>query len=284
MESSSSSVQADGLKKQDVPPPSPEDAELTPQGIQKLPALPWAEDVRVSGQLAPARTWATYRMPVGPTTLSLRVTVSHDLTVPAPAIPALDQLYLVGPEGNLLSELKGASANLAGPRQDVSISLSGIPQGDQLLVRIVENPAVVPQTPPPQPAPTANLPLHDGGSAHRAASPLQSLHPRSHRPVRLPSTVGPLLIGYGTSALALVPTSLVLSSSGSVDLNPPVPSRPRSLRTSRPLRQSAEEFDTEAPGVSVGPLVSRGPAPIGPRPGNHARRLHPVHRPERARV
>ena len=51
-----------------LPPPSPEDIELTPQGIQNLPSLPLTGDIEVSGDLGPEQTWATYKMAVGPTT------------------------------------------------------------------------------------------------------------------------------------------------------------------------------------------------------------------------
>ncbi len=211
---------------------------------------------------SPTRTWVTYRIAVGPTTQSFRVTVSHDLTAPAPAFPALDQLYLVGPKGNLLAELKGASANWAGPRQDLTISLSGIPQGDQLLVRIVENPVVVPQTQAPQPAPTANLPFMM--EVQRTELLTTVISSSSFSPTgSVLSTVGPLLIGYGTSALALAPTSLVLSSR-SVDSNPPVSDQAATAVKQSSTPQTAEESGTGAPGVSVGPLVSRGSAPIGP--------------------
>ena len=104
-------------------------------------------DVTVSGSLAPQQTWSTFKIPVDPATQSLNVTVSHDPSTAAQAIPALDQLYLVGPTGTLLAELTGAAANFQGPRQDVSVGLSRVPSGSNLVVRIVETPiATAPTT------------------------------------------------------------------------------------------------------------------------------------------
>ena len=70
-----------------LPPPSPEDIELTPQGIQSLPSLPVTGVVEVSGivRSTPGRptSW-----PSDSTTRSLKVTVSHDPSLPVPANPA----------------------------------------------------------------------------------------------------------------------------------------------------------------------------------------------------
>ena len=219
VESYPSPVVKVGSPNQDFPPPNPEDAELTPQGIQKLPALPVAGDVQVSGALGPGQTWATFKMPVGPSTQSLKVTVSHEETVPSPAIPALDQIYLVGPQGNLLAELKGASANFAGLRQDLTIALSGIPQGSQLVVRIVENLTVVSDSSVLQAALLGNLAFKMEVLRTEATSPITSTS-FSGTGAAL-NSVGPLLIGSGTGAIALAPISLALSS-GAFDLNSPV--------------------------------------------------------------
>ena len=66
----------------------PEQAELTPQGMKQLTVLPWKDEAEVSGTLQPAQDWMTYAIPVGPMTLSLRVTVSQVGPFAGPAIPA----------------------------------------------------------------------------------------------------------------------------------------------------------------------------------------------------
>ena len=257
-----SPVDPGGPPQGDSPPQNPEDAELTLEGIQKLPALPNTDDVAVSGNLGPEQTWATYKMSLGSSTESLKVTVSNDQLPPAPGNPALDQLYLVGPQGNLLAELKGASANFVGPRQDVDISLSGIPQGSQLVLRVVENPAIAPQTSLPQPAPTGTLAFTmEVQRTDLLGSPIFS-SPVSAAGSSLSSTY-PLLFGVATGSLAAVPTSLALSSS-SEDLYSPVsdPSTESPNQAAPP--QAVEDYETAAIGVSVGPLVIRGAAAVGP--------------------
>ena len=105
----------------------PEQSELTPQGMQQLPALPWTDEVEVTGTLQPAQTSITYKIPVGSTTEFLKVTISQLGPQEGPAIPALDQLYLVGPSGVILTMLKGASAYARGPRQEMMILLTQFP-------------------------------------------------------------------------------------------------------------------------------------------------------------
>ena len=263
-----------------LPPPSPEDIELTPQGIQSLPSLPVTGEVEVSGDLRPEHTWATYKLAVGPTTQSLKVTVSHDPSLPAPANPALDQLYLVGPKGDLLAQLKGASEYSDGPRQAVTISLSGIPQGAQLLVRVVETPIVVPQAPMPAPqsAPAVDLP-------YTMQVQRTEMHSSSgFSPLGLAvGAVGPLLITYGSSAVSLVPTTFGTATPGDdVQFT-----GPRAGQGDR----SPVGFCPSHGGIRDGGTgrLGRSPGEPGlgadrPDPGDHAGRLDSDDRAERASV
>ena len=75
----------------------PEQSELTPAGMQQLPALPWTGDVEVSGTLQPAQTWMTYKIPVGSTTLFLKVTVSQLGPQGEPTIPRSTSFTLSAP-------------------------------------------------------------------------------------------------------------------------------------------------------------------------------------------
>jgi hypothetical protein len=195
--------------------------------------------------------------------MAVRVTISYDPTIPAPAIPEVDQFYLVGPRGNLVSELKADSASWVGPSQFVSVALNGVSQGAQLLVRIIENPAVVSQSPAPQPTSTGNVSF-----SMEVQRTEQTISKVSSAPLSLAgsvsNTVSFFLVGSGTSALALSSVNLALSSSSVDDLDPPVVEQAANSVNQAAARQSAEDFETEPLGVSVGPLVCRGSAPIGP--------------------
>ena len=67
-------------------------------------------------------------------------------------IPALDQLFLIGPSGNLMAQLTGASANFQGVKQDVSVDLIDVPSGSELVVRIIEDPVGTTVASPRQPS------------------------------------------------------------------------------------------------------------------------------------
>jgi hypothetical protein len=245
----------------------PEQSELTPQGMQQLPALPWTDDVEVSGTLQPAQTWMTYRIPVGSTTLSLKVTISQLGPQEGPAIPALDQLYLVSPSGVILTMLKGASAFAQGARQDMTILLSAVPDNSELLVRIVETPAPSVAAGPPQASPASlNIPFTmaiQRTDLATSALPLNAVF-QTVAPVGL---AGSLLIAYGNGAVTVSPPSL--GSSGAAP-NPEAASseltatEPSAVAVAPAGARLTTQVEVPAPGVSVGPLVTRGSAPLRP--------------------
>jgi hypothetical protein len=247
---------------------SPKDAELTPEGIEKMPSVPAVGDVTITGTITPSKNWSTFKIPVEPTTQSLKVSVSHDLTNTDAEIPALDQLYLVGPTGIMLAQLTGASANWQGPRQEVNVGLAGVPKGANLVVRIIES---------------STAPSPDEATAPAPVAPAEGAVPFTMEVKRgdvasdgLPAAVfsqtialnpsNSLLIGYGSIFAVIAPWAVSSGSSASI-LDEAEPNPSDSLRESAATTKGAslaEQTVAEAPGVSVGPLVSLGSAPIGP--------------------
>jgi len=251
----------------------PEQSELTPQGMQELPAVPRTDEVEVSGTLHPAQSWMTFKIPVGSTTQLLKVTVSQVGPQGEPAIPALDQLYLVGPSGVVLTMLKGASAYAQGPRQDMMIFLSAVPDNSELLVRIVETLSPSLAAGPSQTLPASlNIPFTmDVQRTDLAAStlPLNGVF-QTVAPVGL---AGPLLITYGNVVVTASPPSL-----GSSVVAPDTEAASSELTGMDPaavvIAASGARLTTQVeaatPGVSVGPLVTRGSAPLRPPVGTIA--------------
>src|SRR5271157_6543588 len=245
----------------------PEQAELTPQEMQQLPALPRTDEAEVSGTLQPAQTWMTYRVPVGSSTRSLEVTVSQLGPQGEPAIPALDQLYLVGPSGVVLTMLKGAAEYAQGSRQDMTIFLSAIPDNSELLMRIVETPASNMAGGPQQASPASmNIPFTmDIQRTDLVTSPvpLNGVF-QTVAPVGL---AGSILIAYGNVAVTVSPPSLGSSGvapdtkAASLELTGMQPSAVTAATAGERLTTQVEDM---APGISVGPLVLLGSAPLGP--------------------
>ncbi|MGC8640207.1 MAG: hypothetical protein ACP5XB_10075 [Isosphaeraceae bacterium] len=251
-----------------------ENAELTSSGLEKLPTIPMMEDVTVSGDLAPRQPWSTYKIPVDRSTESLHVTVSHDPSLADPMVPALDQLYLVGPTGNLLAQLTGASAIFQGLRQDLRVGLSDVPLGSCLVVRIIEAP-VATASPSSPSSPTATSSTSSGASAilpFTMEVVRSELSATSYVTGDLGQTFAgspaiSLPFGYApisTTTLASWP-SLSEPATAADTTGPALPDN-LAARTSAATSaaQAIEEPPVVIPGVSVGPLVSRGTAPLGP--------------------
>lgn len=261
------SVPVPGPENSDPPVQDPEASELTPQGVQHLAALPWTNDLEVSGTLQPAQTWMTYRIPVGPTTQSLKVTVSPQGAQAAPAVPKLDQVYLVGPSGTLLTQLKGASAYAQGPSQDMTISLSAVPTGSELLFRIVESPGTTAAGPLQQSAadPIVSFTMDvQRTELAQGTLPFSSTLLQTVAPV---GSGGSLSIAFGNLAVTVSPPSLAFpgnaldQQTAGLELTGTASS---TVATTTAGARLATQVEVPAPGVSVGPLVSRGSAPLGP--------------------
>jgi hypothetical protein len=279
---------AQGLAPQQpgAPDSDPERSELTPQGMQQLPALPRTDEVEVSGSLNPAQSWMTYRVPVGSTTQFLKVTFSQLGTQGESMIPALDQLYLVGPSGVVLTMLKGASAYAQGPRQDMMILLSAVPDNSELLVRIVETTALSLAAGPPQTL-SASLNIPFTMDIQRtdlavSAPPMNALF----QAVASAGLAGPLLIAYGNVPVPVSPPSLV--SSGIAPDTEAASSElagmePSAVAIATAGARMTTQVELAIPGVSVGPLVTRGSAPLRPPVGTiPGEPTPPIDRNERA--
>lgn len=241
-----------------------DDPELTPDGLFKLPTVPMMDDVMVSGNLVPEQTWSTYKIPLNPSTQFLHLTINHEPSPSVGMVPALDQLYLVGPTGGVLAKLTGAAAAMQGPLQDVNVGLSGVPSGSSLLVRIVETPLVSAAEPSSSNSNPSVASLSFTMEITRYESPASGFTPVISQPFG--SQFG-LPVGYlawsDQVSLSLVGDADFSSSAraAAAELYGKAPEEAKSLyATAQPL----EELSLAAPVVSLGPLVSRGSAPLGP--------------------
>ena len=265
-----------------------QESELTPQGMQRLPAMPWADEAEVSGTLQPAQSWMTFKIPVDSGTQYLKVTVSQLGPAGTSPIPALDQLYLVGPSGKVLTMLQGVAAYAQAPRQGVMIFLSAVPDNSMLLVRIIETTAqfVAPGTVQAS-ASGLNVPfMMDVQRSDLAATGLPM-----NDAFQTVSTVGlasPLLIAYGNlAATTSAPTVSFSLDAPETDSVASVPTGMEPSAVAFPIAVGAPRLTTQvegtAPGVSVGPLITRGSAPFRPPVGTVEGELTPsIDRNERA--
>jgi hypothetical protein len=258
-----------------IPGPFP-DPELSPDGLAKLPSLPEVRDVQMSGNLIPPQSWMTLKVPVGPMTQSFRVTVAPGSRELPNDIPALDQLDLVGPTGEVLAELKGISSGWQGTSQDLRIWLSGVPNGAVLVLRIVDNHVVTTPTESTDADLPASVPFQMELQRSEMAGPIAGF-PNGE-------SIAPLTV---TSSLSIAAGSTAGSTSGSVALSM-IRLYSEDVSSSLTLAVSGEgqappataarvpsEMDDPAPGVGVGPLASRRSSPIGPPLGTSSGELTP---------
>ncbi|MFO0889673.1 MAG: hypothetical protein U0790_11105 [Isosphaeraceae bacterium] len=265
---------------------SPLDAELTPHGIRKLTYVPMVSEVSVQGVLHPNHTWMTFRMPVGPNSRSLKLSVKAGQSTVNNMIPAVDDVYLVSRDGAILAAVKGAAANWAGPKQELSITLSSVPFGAQLLVRVVETPL------PSAATPTAEFASQNPGEGVvpfvMDVKRLEMAGPNLPSSDSLASVGSPLTPAWSvpvvTAAGSTPPASRPsftqpATASGS-------PAREPALSTKQARSEAAataDESDAPSPSVPVGPMVSVGSAPMGPSLGpSEAEQTLLVDRNERA--
>ncbi len=265
----------------------PEQSELTPAGEQRLPALPMASEAQISGILDATQSWMTFRLPVGPTTRSFNITLRQTGPPSGPAIPALDQLYLVNRAGTILTMLKGASAYAEGPLQEMTILLSSVPADAMLLLRIV---AVPMQSLPSAGTSSAPVGASSAGSLNVpfaiSVQRMDSLATSGTASLNLPLPTALLVglltsLGNGYGDVSRASTSLLPSfSSNSADAASGTadPGAGQSLEqqvAATPGRASSQALATTV-SVSTGPLISRGSAPLRPLLGTTAEEPTPA--------
>ena len=184
---------------------------------------------------------------------------------------ALDEVYLVSPSGVLLASLKGASAALDGQLQQLTISLASVPIGAQLLVRIVENPgsAAVDSTGALESPVSTIVPFTMNVQRTEMADPLPFAATINSTSL-VASLITPLttlFLSGDDSGFQTNLSSSILTDALQVSLSDstgPVPPTEATLVPVATEADRGEGQETSGPGVSLGPLVSRSAAPLGP--------------------
>jgi len=122
----------------EVGPPSPEELAATPR-------MPWTTSYSYTGSIDGMKSTAL-RIPVGPftRTLTLGLTPQDE---GEPFMPRIDQVFLIGRGGEMLSRITGVSILGDGPSQTLYISINGAPTGGEIVVRLVSMASLMPSGP-----------------------------------------------------------------------------------------------------------------------------------------
>ncbi len=242
----------------------------SPAELETLPKVPWTRSYSYAGAIEADRDSVAFRIPVGPTTQTLTVDVrpgaDGQLTT-----PKIDQLYLIGANGEMLAAISGVKFMSNGSEQVLYISIHGAPVGGQLFMRLVRG--------------------DDAGTYYGGSDDSDSL-----TNVQLPSSWGSsnyeisilrtdvvsnsgVATGAsssgGASFITTLPTTTDAStSSAATSSSSPgtASSNTKEAADSRvdEVAQSEEDgvelakLEEDPPSVYLGPLVSRTAAPLGP--------------------
>lgn len=259
--------------------------ELTPEGLATLPHVPWSQDFSIKGALASDRGWMSFTVPVGPRTSALRLAVRSELDDGSASTAMVDQMYMLDSDGNLVAAITGIAAGTTGSRQTLIVTLEAAPAGGLVVVRMVPS-SYASMSPPADGGNAPSSPDSSGGLGaltpppsmtsggftvevqRNDGSPAPSGDPAASSPFVLPPTTylntstGFDLSHFG-SASATNPTNSASNLEQGYASNTTVWS---SYLGGGGARASTGSMDVEpeSESISLGPLVSRGAAPIGP--------------------
>jgi hypothetical protein len=253
--------------------------ELTPDGLAKLPKVPWMVDYSVKGTLTSDRNWMTFSVPVGPSTNTLRLAVHPENEMVESTAAMVDQLYLVRSDGTLIAQVNGVASVAQGSRQTLIVSLQSAPAGSWLVVRVIQPYAEMMTNPAgstgssdsgdgldaltPSPFVASNNFMLD---VHRDDISTQSpggAPPPSTPDVLPPGSYLPSTPGATSPQVVSVPASQ--PGGGAISYDQGYASNTAVLNHNGAYASiESHDVDSESTPVSLGPLVSRGAAPMGP--------------------
>lgn len=264
--------------------------ELTPEGLASLPMLPWSFNSSFHGTLTSDHAWSSFTVPVGPSTNILRLAVHPENSADGSSAAVVDQVYLIGADGSVVASLVGAAAFSSGSRQALSVTLNWAPKGGLLLVRVVNpacgtNPLPVDEDSTDAAEATDTTSPTDSGDGTGAIPPLPFIPPsifevdvqRQDPPqtssaetwlpspqIPAPGSYPPLWPDLSQGRVSVPPASAAATiTTVSYD---PVDSTTTKLANTSAAKTSTgpPDLEPETSSISLGPLVSRGSAPIGP--------------------
>ena len=258
--------------------------ELTPEGLATLPHVPWSQDFSIQGALTSDRGWMSFTVPVGPRTNALRLAVRPELDDGSPSMAMVDQMYLLDSNGNLTAAITGIATATTASRQTLIVTLQAAPAGGVVVVRMISSPYA-----------SMSAPADNGGapSSTDSSGGLGALTPPPSTPsggftVEVqrndgsPASPGDLVV----SAPFVLPPGTYLSTSSGSELSHYGSASSANLTNNAPsveqgyalnatiwssfmgggprASRGSIDVEPESESISLGPLVSRGAAPIGP--------------------
>jgi len=272
----------------DVPDPlwSPDYGESVGElffyGLDGLPAIPWTPDHTVEGSLNDPRAQAAYKVPVGPETGSLTLTL-RPARDGSEISPVIDKLFLVDPTGLVIARITTAPMDGVGEGggQQLLVMLPNAPEGSELVIHLALGGAPSPASPgggagsggggfegePPTPFPEpAGFSLNIQRNDPKPAAPPEETSPISPPPAAPlgtpPSPPINVTGGWGSLQSPSIVLDGLTQFGRGWSAGASTQSSARSIAD--PDSPIAVAIANGSPSAYLGPLVSRGAAPLGP--------------------
>lgn len=226
-----------------------------------IPEIPWTADHTVEGSFDASRAQIAYKVPVGPGTGSLRLLL-RPAREGSGSSPVIDRLYLVGPEGQVLARIATAPDNGdAGEGQHLLVMLPDAPEGSELVIHLTVNNASTPSGPGTSGGGEVE-PIDFFFNIQRTdpapPSTLEEPAPPSTLPAPPIGAAPPSTAGYGGGWRPLQTMDSIVDGLLRIET-----SRSGGAR-SAPASRSNAKIVVVASTAYLGPLPSRGGAPLGP--------------------
>lgn len=254
------------------------------EGLDDIPwdaldDIPWQGDYTVTGWMDASRAQIAYRIPVGPGTSSVWLAIHPGRDESGPP-PLIDRLYLVDSTGAIVEKITSASIGDEDGGRQLVVALQGAPEGSKLLVCLTmrcetfpaspgdgADPGAGPEGDPSSPLARTFFELNiqrndpDPSGTYGGGGGIESPQDTSPAPSPPPPIVPPRAsAGYGSIAWNYAQTSrLIVIGVGrglSVDGG--------SSTSAFSWAEAGRTVGGRGPSVYLGPLVSRGAAPLGP--------------------
>ena len=254
---------------------------VSPPSVSTAPAgyLPDTRHLEVEGTIDPSQNYLTLRIPVGPTTRELGLSVRGSSGSGTFLGPVLGQMSLVDRNGKTLAHLDPlVDDQTGGPTEDVTLSLNDVPVGGSLIVQIAATASVASgpsatAAGPASPPSSASSPVPFVMDVQRLETGASSAAVGTGSLPGQFAGVGQLVIGTLTGTVdrqgqslsangaTASPQSFGSATTVAVDPGEPAPvSEEGTIVDSEPSDFGAR--------IATGPLAARAAAPLGPNLSN----------------
>ncbi|WP_165222504.1 hypothetical protein [Aquisphaera insulae] len=234
---------------------------LDTSGLEAIPTVVNLPEVHLTGTVGPDQARVTFKVALNSSTDRLKIRMSRDSSSTEAGIPMIEDILMMGPRGDILSVITGTYESWPDVPMEMTLTLNHVPRGATLVFHVGEAPRSVDPSAGSENGVAGSLNFTLDLSRTNSAGSLPSAPQLVlESPLVIVSQVLaglylPTVVPGVSLPRAVGPTSSSLgeeSSTNSVEM------------TSGGIAADLSPVAEGLPGVSVGPLISRGSTAVGP--------------------